>query len=203
MSCLIRNGFCAFVVTLATMCHSSVQAAKLELVSWPLQRTFGPMMPLQFGVLRFDLPIAQVRNVLVLNSEMGGMHIFSAGEEANSSVLLGSRSYERFMGRFAERGFLKDPHASGQKFFDSLASAEDTDPGTKYLRQILHIGAATRLLKATRGELHAYAVQSTAPNFDTIYLVVDGDETIYEVMGPVSPHMFDLLLSNMRVAPIP
>jgi hypothetical protein len=196
-------------VFLAALMASPVGFANADDVSlgrqaWPAQTVCAPCVPLQFGVLQFQLPLANVGNLLVLGSDTGGVHIFPGNRDPAASLLLGSIRHENLVGLFENSGLLsRFERLDNETFFDRLGVPADASSPLGKLRRINGLARAKRYLKASRGVIHAYSIQSDPPVAEAVYFVIDGDPTVYSLMGRVTPQLFELFLSNLQVAPIP
>lgn len=91
------------VISIGPACASD---AMLERQAWPDKRACDTCVPLQFGVLQLQLPLAQVGNILVLGSDGGGVNIFPKNGDPAESVLLGSIRRENLVGMFETSGLL-------------------------------------------------------------------------------------------------
>lgn len=178
--------------------------ALLERQAWPEKRPCDTCVPLQFGVLQLQLPLAQIGNILVLGSDIGGVNIFPKSGDPTESVLLGSIRHENLVGLFESSGLLnRTDDISNEAFFDRLGMPAAASSSLAKLREIIGISRARRYLKASRNGIHAYSIQSAPPIAESVYFVIDGDPTVYSLMGKVTPPRFDVILSNMQVTPIP
>jgi hypothetical protein len=178
--------------------------ATLERQVWPKKRSCEQCVPLQFGVLQVQLPLAQVGSILLLGSDLGGVNIFPKNGDRAASVLLGSIQHENLVGLFETSGLLNRRESiSNEAFFDRLGTPAETSSSFDKLRRINGVAHAKLYLKASRGGIHAYSIMADPPVAESVYFVIDGDTTVYSLMGKVTPQMFEMILSNMKVAPIP
>ena len=53
------------------------------------------------------------------------------------------------------------------------------------------------------GALTAYVVQAAEPRDQRIYFVIDGDETYYMLVGPMTPALVHAILANARAVDMP
>lgn len=196
---------CLLLSWMATPSAIAVAAeATLERQAWPEKRSCEQCVPLQFGVLQLQLPLAQVGSILLLGSDLGGVNIFPKNGGRTESVLLGSIPHENLVGLFETSGLLDSrAKVSNEAFFDRLGRHAETSSSYEKLRRINGVARAKRYLKASRGGIHAYSILADPPVAESVYFVIDGDTTVYSLLGKVTPAMFDMILSNMTVAPIP
>lgn len=183
---------------------ASATGPLLERQAWPEKRTCEACVPLQFGVLKLQLPLSQIGSLLVLGSDLGGVNIFPRNGDPAASVLLGSIRHEGLVGLFESSGLLsKTERISNEAFFDRLGASAEASSSLEALRGINGVSRASRYLKASRDGIHAYSLQYAPPVAESVFFVIDGDPTVYSLMGKVTPQMFDMILSNLQVAPIP
>lgn len=183
---------------------ASASDALLERQAWPEKRACEPCVPLQFGVLQLQLPLAQIGNILILGSDIGGVNIFPRSGDRATSLLLGSIRHENLVGLFETSGLLNRTESIGNEaFFDRLGMPAEASSSLETLRRINGVARAKRYLKASRNGIHAYSIQSDPPIAESVYFVIDGEPTVYSLMGKITPQLFDVILSNMQVAPIP
>lgn len=191
-------GACTIPVAVAS------DTTTLESQAWPQATQCITCLRLQFGVLEMQLPLSSIGKILVVGSDFSGINLFPTDGAASKSVLFHSIPHERLVGLFEDSALLKrESRVSNEAFFDRLGQqAPLSDPFSK-IRKIEKLDVAKRYLKASRGGIHAYAIQFDPPVSDTVYFVVDGDMTVYALSGSVTPEMYENILANMRVAPIP
>ena len=57
--------------------------------------------------------------------------------------------------------------------------------------------------KVSKGVLHAYRIECTEPELNRTYFVIDGDEGLYMLAGPVTQELHTAILSGLRVVEAP
>lgn len=62
--------------------------------------------------------------------------------------------------------------------------------------------ACARWAATSRGALYAYWIEA-GPGDSRLYFVVDGEETVYALVGAVTPDVYRSVLADMRFSPPP
>lgn len=196
------------LVNAAVLAPQQGQAApgqvSIEEYAWPTAKACESCIPLQFGLLTMRVPLAKIGRLLIFGSDLSGVNLFPPDNDPLKSVLLDSIPRERLVGLYENSRLLQaESGMNNEAFFDRLGKpSSSTDPFST-IRKIQGIDRARRYLKASRGGIHAYAVQSAPPISDTVYLVVNGEDTVYALHGRVTPEILEYMLSNMHVVSTP
>lgn len=177
----------------------------MEVVSWPTVASCNECVPIQFGLLSMRVPLARLGRIFVQEGELSGaVHFFGPDNEAKNSVMLGAVPRVRLLGSYETAGLVRKGEFAGPEvFFDQLGTQSAAPGAFAALRRIEKLDRAKRYTKATRGPLHAYAMQAEPPNAEQVYIVIDGEQTVYRMIGRITPEFYEAILSNMQVVPVP
>jgi hypothetical protein len=176
----------------------------MELRAWPAPTSCEACVTLQFGVLEMRLPTKQIGKIFISGKEPFAVHLLpqGAGDARNSALLL-SATRDAYIGKYQAFSLGAAASMSGQEFFDMLGRpARSGDPLAK-IRRVEGIDIAQRYIKASKGSVHAYWIKAAPENVQHVHLVIDGDDTVYSLVGTVTPQLYDAVLTNLRITPEP
>ncbi len=188
---------------LTNPCFSQGSVA-LEKQPWPEMKQCEVCVPIQFGRLDMLLPLGGIGKILVINSESSALHIIPKTGDPTKSVLFLTPEPKDLLKRYQKAGLLQGLGINNnERLFDALGNPAAPNATLSIIRNIHHIDEASRYTKTSKGALHVYWIQSSAPGSDYVYFVIDGDETIYLLAGDVTRIFYEAVLSNLRVVDMP
>ncbi|QBI04617.1 hypothetical protein [Pseudoduganella albidiflava] len=191
---MIRNWMSLAVAALLT-CHLSASGAnRLESRPWPRPAPCPGCMTLQFGELELRLPDTSIDRVFAFPGATG-LHLLLRGALPGRSLILLGSPRQEVIGRYPELPC----STTGQQFLDMLGRPN----GHSLARQAEGVERAIRYTKASKGRLHAYWIEAAEAETQTVQIVVEGGDTVYTLAGELTPELYDLVLANLRIAPIP
>jgi hypothetical protein len=175
----------------------------MTLKSWPSQDPVSKSIAVQFIDLEFKLPHAMVERVLVFGFNLPNLTIMLDTEHV---INIGRK--DDFWGVYEalkKKGFFKglDIH-DAESFFDSLAVSpgEPVQEPLKIMRDAFSV-EGTEYSKSAKGEFTVYrAIPHKNPAVSTIYILIDGNKTIYQVTGDISDADYAALLSGLARASV-
>jgi hypothetical protein len=175
----------------------------LESRAWPAPTSCQDCITLQFGVLEMRLPTAQIEKIFISGVEPFAVHLLPKGAiDGRSGALFMSATRAAYIGKYEALGLTASMATNSEEFFDLLGHADASGPLAK-IRRIENIDDATRYIKASNGKIHAYWLQAAPHKSQYIHFVIDGNDTIYSLVGSISPRLYDAVLRNLRVFPEP
>lgn len=202
-----RAAAAVLVLLVAGLSHKPVSAngsVTLETQAWPAARPCEACVPFQFGLLEMRLPLAQIGKILVLGSDLSAVHLLPKNNDASNSILFLSMRRADLIGKYQAAGLLRQIEPlSNQAFFDRLGRLAAASDPFAIIRRIEHLDRAKRYLKASRDKLYAYWIQAESTQSQSVYFVVEGEETVYALLGQVTPEAYEFILANMHVSPLP
>lgn len=182
-------------MAVAMTCHLPVFGAdRIETRPWPLHAPCLGCMTVQFGELEMRLPDTSIARIFAFPGATGLHLLLRGGPPGRSLIVLGAP-------RQGIIGMYPDIHCgtSGRQFFDMLGQAD----GHSLARMAEGVERAVRYTKASTGRWHAYWIEAAKDETQTVQLVVDGSDTVYTLAGELTPDLYDLVLANLRIAPVP
>lgn len=191
------------LLVLAFTSVSLVQGADLEKRQWPKQTQCKTCVPLQFGRLSMRLPLDRLHKILVINSEDSALHILLAASPAKKSVVFLASSFDSWLSREPADATSAPERLSMEQLFDAIGSGSARGR-IAAIRRNAGIESASRYIKRSKGGIHAYWVQSALPlGSQTVYLVIDGDATLYSLNGDITQRFLDTVLANLQAVDVP
>ena len=162
----IGHSFRAFVLLLTcawcSFCFAESDTA-LDTRSWPSSTDCTICIPVQFGLLEMQLPLAQVGKILVAGSDASPLHILPKTQDPRKGVLFLSVPSDKLLGMFQKAGLLDTLDIStNEQFFDSLGKLPENNQALEKIRKLMNINTASGYTKTSKGKLHAYWIQSSA-----------------------------------------
>lgn len=183
------------VLAAAMTCHVPVFGAdRLEQRSWPRPTPCPSCMSVQFGELELRLPDTSIDRVFAFPGATG-LHLLLRGDPPGRSLILLGSPRQEVIGRYPELPC----STTGQQFLDMLGRAD----GHALARKAEGVERAIRYTKASKGKLHAYWIEAAEDETQTVQIVVEGSDTVYTLAGELTPALYESVLSNLRIAPIP
>jgi len=197
----LLNGWLAMVA----LGIGTADATTLLTRDWPVARECGGCLRLQFRRLELLLPSTEVSKVFTTGSGGPALDLVPASGDLRDSVSIFDRTQGRLRDLFKRTDFL-DAHGirTPRDYWDALGKEPAADD--KYLamaRKAERIDRAHRYTRLSRGVLTAYIVDAAEPEDRRIYFVIDGDETYYMLVGPMSASFVEAVLSNARAVEMP
>ncbi|MYN17748.1 hypothetical protein GTP81_13380 [Rugamonas sp. FT107W] len=171
-------------------------AIALEQVEWPARASCTGCTSLQFGMLEIQLPPALIGKVFIPASMGSSVHLIPPDGDARHDVVLACMPADELAGKYGQK-------LSAHQFLNQLGRpAADADPWGK-IKKVEGLDNAVRYTHAARDKVHAYWIQSTPPNSQYAYLVVDNAPDVYSLSGALTPELYAAILANLRLAPAP
>ena len=189
-------------LTLALALPVSARAAELKTIAWPDPVACRPCVLLQFGELHLSLPPELVGTIFVSNMSSSAVHLIPTGApDGRTSALLISESSEKYVGKYAAIGLR--PTLTAVQFFDQLGASAKPGTAVEKARVIEGIATAVRYTRSIKDGVTAYWIQDTPGRSQYVHFVIEGNDTIYSLVGNVTPELYHAVLSNLKVAAIP
>ena len=176
----------------------------LQTVPWPAARECTNCIPLQFGRLEMQLPRSEVSRILVIGRGDAVVSLVpSEGGIARSSSLH-LVEQRTVLGRYAKTDLLQRYGVStARDLYDLLGRPAAGDRMLKIAKDAELLESAVAYTLASKGALHAYRIECTEPELNRTYFVIDGDEGLYMLAGPVTQELHTAILSGLRVVEAP
>lgn len=195
----------ALTAALVFVAHGvAVAADRLEQRPWPESRPCTACAPLQYGNLAMQLPLEIVGNILVFDAGPPVVNLFSASGNIGDSVTLLAVEQAQILGRHLPSGLIERYGvATAQQFYDLLGRPTEDEKMLAFAKDVERVSAASRYVKYSRESVHAYWIQSLQPGDQVVNIVVDGQDTVYVLAGPVNQALLDAVLANLQVRRIP
>ena len=175
----------------------------MAMVPWPAQVPEDEPVVVQFIDLVFRLPRSMVGRVVVLGVDSPNLTILRNPD--NSEDLINIGRMEDFWAVYEtlkKEGYFNglDIH-DAESFFDSLAVSPGTSVSEplKIMRDAFQVKDA-KYTKSVKGEFAVYRIVSRRPGADMLYILIDGNETVYELTGNISDDDYKALLSGMSIS---
>ena len=168
----------------------------LEQAEWPGKAGCSGCMTFQFGTLEIQLPPALIGKVFISAGMASSVHLVPSDGDARHDIVLSSTPALELAGKYGQK-------LSAHQFLDQLGQpANRTSPWAK-IRKVEGLDNAIRYTHASRDKVHAYWIQSTPPNSQYAYLVIDNAPNVYSLSGALTPELYAAILANLRLAPTP
>lgn len=176
----------------------------LQSASWPAARECATCIPLQFGRLEMQLPRSEVSKILVIGRGDAVVDLVPGTGDIVNSPSLHLLEQSKVLGRYAKTNLLsRYGVTTARDLYEMLGRPAAGDQMLKIAKAAEMTSSAVAYTKASQGALHVYRIECTEPTMHRMYFVIDGDEGLYMLAGPVSQELYTAILANLRVVKIP
>jgi hypothetical protein len=174
-------------------------AEGIETQPWPTEPDSGKFT-IQFLELEFRLPYSMIKGVALLQGDPPQLLLTTSEGPPTDYIAVQTLygfnteiypSLER-QGLFEATGI-----NNTESFFDSLALPVTTKDQA-VLRAVLGTEKSLEYYKASKGPFTAYRNITDQANLQSIILLLDGTDTVYEISGSISDKDYEYLLSGLR-----
>ncbi len=162
------------------------------------------MLTLQFIDLEFKLPYEMVGRVIVMGGD-SNLALSRSAEGGDRIIVFRTvNEFNETYKFFREKDYFEgmDIH-DAESFFDALARIPDEadSEALKTMRQTMQIDDSV-YSKTSNGRFVVYRLTAKQPAGQVVYILVDGQEMIYEMAGHISDSDFNALLSGMALSSV-
>ncbi|MEJ8857848.1 hypothetical protein WKW79_24980 [Variovorax robiniae] len=189
----------------AALGSGPVSAATLQVADWPAERDCTNCIRLQFRRLDLQLPHAEVGKIFTTGTGSLAVELVPPSGDLKQSTSIFDRTQAQLRDLFKKSEFLQ-AHSikTPRDYWDTLGTEPASgDKRLALVRKAERIDSARSYTRLSKGRLTAYVVRAAEPDDQRIYFVIDGDETYYMLVGPMSQALVDAVLANARVAEMP
>jgi hypothetical protein len=170
---------------------------------WPAQIPEDEPVVVQFIDLAFRLPRSMVGRVVVLGVNSPNLTILRNPDNSNDLINIGKKEdFWEVYETLKKEGFFDglDIH-DAESFFDSLAVSPGTSASEplNIMRDAFQVKGA-EYTKSVKEKFVVYRIVSRRPGANKLYILIDGNETVYELTGDISDHDYKALLSGMSIS---
>lgn len=150
------------------------------------------------------LPTQVIGRIFFTAGTSATVQLLRAGAaDGSDSALFMSAVRAAYVGKYWALGFAAAHTIDTEKFFDLLGQPTQRSDALQKIRHIEGIDIAQHYEKASKGPVHAYWIQGAPGTFQYLHFVVDGSDTIYSVVGGITPELRRAILSNLAIRPEP
>ncbi len=176
----------------------------IEKRPWPQKSECAVCVPIQFGKLEMCLPLSEISKIFMHERGFNMVHILLPSVKQKKSIDILAKKPEQLIDRYKKAGLLDEYDVkTNEQFFDLLGRRQSNGKSLLKMRHIEGLNSATRYTKMTKDLLHVYWIESQPPNSQYVYVVIDGEETVYLFAGDITEKFYNSLLSNMRITSVP
>ena len=176
----------------------------LQPAPWPAVRECTNCIPLQFGRLEMQLPRSEVSKILVIGRGDSVVNFVPATGNVMDGASLHLVEQERVLGRYAKKDLLpRYGVTTAREFYELVGKPSAGDRMLGVAKRVEMTVSAIAYTRASKGDLHVYRIKCAEPQMDRVHFVIDGDEGLYMLAGPVSQELYEAILANLRVVKAP
>lgn len=177
----------------------------LEEQPWPAEHKCETCVAVQFAKLEMHLPLSKIGKLLIVGAGDSILHILPVSGTPRESVLFLTVRPDNLLKHYEDLGLLRGLHVTAnQEPFDAIGRLPENTKLLAKLRYIRGLDTAARYIKMSRGPIHVHWVQSPLPgNSQSVYFVIDGEQSVYELGGNVTRGFLDAVLAYLRVTAVP
>ncbi len=189
----------------AALGTGAVGAATLQLGEWPEAHECQSCIPLQFRRLELQLPQTEVGKIFSTGTGSLAIELVPPTGDLKQSTAIFDRTQTHLRDLFRKSGFLQ-AHSikTPRDYWDTLGKEPAADDKLlRAVRKAERIDSASSYTRMSKGALTAYVIQAAEPRDQRIYFVIDGDETYYMLVGPMTPALVHAILANARAVEMP
>ncbi|MDQ2696546.1 MAG: hypothetical protein M3Z21_14475 [Pseudomonadota bacterium] len=178
----------------------------LEEVPWPDSQQCQQCLTLQFSHLEMQWPYAELGKVTILRGNDAAMDIRLRRDgkvvPPEESLVFLVQMPDKLTERFRRAGFFAELGVNdNEDFFDFIGDPARESDAIQIMRQVMDLNMARRYTKASRGNLHAYWIQTEKSIPDYLYFVINGQEEVYKISGStIDERLYTTMLSNLHYA---
>jgi len=202
----INQHIALLLLTLLFLTTPGCAGGSMSLTPWPSQVSSGDSVVVQFMHLEFRLPRSMVGRIIVHDVSWLNLTIVREPDNPNDILLFGvKQDFWNIYEVLKKKGFFEglDIH-DAEGFFDSLAASPSKPEleNLKFMREAFSV-EGTEYTKSVKGEFTVYrAASHKHPVASTIYILIDGDKTVYQLSGDISDADYAALLSGLARASV-
>jgi hypothetical protein len=171
----------------------------IETQPWPSEPDSGKLT-IQFLQLEFRLPYSMVKGIALLQGDPPQL-LLTTSESPSTNQIAIQTLYgfnTEIYPTLEKQGLFKTTAInSAESFFDNLALPATTKNQT-ILRSVLGTEKSLEYYKTSKGPITAYRNITEQANLQSIILLLDGTDTVYEISGSITDRDYEYLLSGLR-----
>jgi hypothetical protein len=193
------------VLMLCLTARPGVAQERFSVTEWPTSSAGAESEVIQYIDLEFKLPRSMIGRVVVLGTDWPNLAILRNIKNNKYVINFGKMdkfkdTYELFLkkGYFEELGI-----HDAESFFDALATSPDvlqSEP-LKVMRSVMQINNAN-CTKTSNEIFTVYRVKSNQEAGQMLYVLIDGQDTVYQISGDILDADYIALLSGMALSTV-